>query len=397
MLTVFRQLVFFFSLLFFTTHLVIPGNADTPDIHIIANNLNSPRGVAVMSDGSLIVIEAGDGATSPGDGHGSGQITRLTDFNQDGDFNDEGERTTLFNDVVSYNSLNLFRTGHDEVFGLGDIAVLPDGRIFYTKDDPFAVRDHNTPDLYNGDTGIFILDAETGESETFINRSATLNALTFDQEHELFYTTESGFNRIASSTLSGEVEVVVELPTLSHDQQPVPAGIAIDPTTGDVLVALFSGFVYDYYETTITFMPGDARIMRYKPTTGELLDEITGLTTAIDLAVDPEGNIYVVELNTAWPPPFMPYKFDLHDPNALPDPGGYARFTGRVTKYPAGGGEPIILANGLDTPTNITYTDGAVYVSAGLGTPGRRILGPTGLTLIEGVIYQINLSYQNPF
>ena len=48
------------------------------------------------------------------------------------------------------------------------------------------------------------------------------------------------------------------------------------------------------------------------------------------------------------------------------------------------------LADGLDTPTNITLgPDGALYVSTGQGTPGRPIPGPDGPTKIVGEIVRI--------
>ncbi len=136
-------------------------------------------------------------------------------------------------------------------------------------------------------------------------------------------------------------------------------------------------------------MPEDARIVRVNPQTGEWRDEITGLTTAVDVTVDEMGNIYVVELATGWPAAVMPRDFPLYDPDAPPDSGGYPRFTGRVTMYPADGSHPIRLAEELDTPTNITYAEGALYVSAGQGTPRRPIMGPEGLTQITGELYRI--------
>ncbi len=48
-----------------------------------------------------------------------------------------------------------------------------------------------------------------------------------------------------------------------------------------------------------------------------------------------------------------------------------------------------MLATGLDAPTNITYHEGALYVSAGQGTPGRPIIGPQGPTRITGMLYRI--------
>jgi prepilin-type processing-associated H-X9-DG protein len=58
--------------------------------------------------------------------------------------------------------------------------------------------------------------------------------------------------------------------------------------------------------------------------------------------------------------------------------------------YPVDGGTPIILADGIDTPTNISYADGSVYVSSGLGTPERNVLTPMGILPIEGAIYRIS-------
>lgn len=85
----------------------------------------------------------------------------------------------------------------------------------------------------------------------------------------------------------------------------------------------------------------------------------------------------------------MPRDFDLFDPNSEADPGGYNRFAGSVTMYPADGSNPVPLASGLDSPTNITYAGGALYVSVGQGTPGRPIIGPNGETRIVGEIYRI--------
>jgi hypothetical protein len=49
-----------------------------------------------------------------------------------------------------------------------------------------------------------------------------------------------------------------------------------------------------------------------------------------------------------------------------------------------------VLAEGLDTPTNITIgPEGDLYVSTGQGTPGRPIPGPDGPTKIVGEIVRI--------
>jgi DNA-binding beta-propeller fold protein YncE len=366
-----------------------PAQAQAVTITRIASDLNNPRGVTVLPDGRLLVVEAGLGADEPGAAQGSGQISLFEDVNGDGTFDNPGERSPLLTGMPSYNSLKSILTGHDEVFGLAGIARLDDGRVFFTKDDPFAFPSRNRGEEgYYGDVGIFELLPDGGIS-ALVNRTATLNALVYDPGRARFYVTESGFNRIMSLTLDGEVEIVGEFGLLAHHQQAVPAGIALDTRSGHLLVALFSGFVHNYYGTSISFMPGDAKIVRLDPDSGVVSDAITGLTTAIDVAADLAGNIFVAELTTAWPTALMPYEFDLRDPSAPPDPGGYARYSGRVSLYPADGSPPVILADALDTPTNLTYHDGRLYVSAGLGTPGRAIHTPHGIRRIEGVLYLI--------
>ena len=352
--------------------LAIP-SLEAQDITItrIATDLNNPRGVAVMPNGNLLVVEAGTGDSELATDSGTGQVLLLIDVNDDGDFDDDLERTALVQDEPSYNSLDRFGTGHDEPFGLSDIVLMEDGRIFFNKDDPFFREEPRLDDAgYYGNTGVFVLDG--GTVTLFSDSLATLNALVYDPDREVFFVTESGFNQITQVDLAGEVEVLANLPALAHGQQPVPSGIALDPTTGDILIALFSGFLKDYHDMFLGFFPGDSKIVRLNPETQALTDEITGLTTAIDIAVDEMGNIFVVELTTVWPAPLMPRDFDLFDPNELPDPGGYVHNTGRVTMFPADGSEPMILADGLDNPTNITYHEGVLYVSTGLGTPGTH-------------------------
>ena len=354
-----------------------PTHAQGPTIQRIATGLQNPRGVAVMADGRLLVIEAGTGLASDDPSLRTGKLSVFEDMNGDGDYDDEGEITRILESLPSYNALTAFATRHDEVGGPGDIVLLDDGRIFYTQDDPFI------------EVAVIEVSPDWRSAHPLVIRGATLNAIVYDQSADSLYVAESGANYLIAVSLDGEVRVVTEFPVLAHDQQAVPAGLALDPRTGDLLVALFSGQIVDYFGTRLTFMPGDSKIVRVNPVTGEQRDEIGGLTTALDVAIDETGNIFVVELTTTWPAAPMPSFFRLYDPDAPPDAGGYARFTGRVTMYPTDGGNPVQLADGLDCPTNITYHEGVLYVSTGQGTPGRPIIGPDGLTRIVGEIYRI--------
>jgi hypothetical protein len=369
--------------------MMLPAQAQTVPMERIATDLLNPRGVLVMPDGRLLVAEAGTGFLTFEEEERTGRLSIFDDVNGDGDYDDEGEQTPLLTNLPSYNSLTRFRTGHDEVSGIVDLVMLEDGRLFYVKDDPAA--EITRMGEYRGDTGIFEYDWEDGTFTRLIKRPATTHSLVYDANNNVFWIAESGQNRLSSVTMEGEIGIHVDLPYLDSLQQPVPAGLAIDPLTGDILVSLFSGFI-DYHGGQLAYMPGDAKVLRYNPTTGDLTDEITGLTTAVDVTTDEAGNIYVAELTTVWSAELMPETFDLYDPDAPPDAGGYTRFSGRVTMFPANSDDPVVLANGLDLPTNLTYHDGFLYVSTGQGTPGRPIYAPDGLTRITGEIYRIDVS-----
>lgn len=357
---------------------------DVTQITRIASNLRNPRGVAVLSVGRLLVVEAGDGAEDPERG---GNIQLFEDRNGDGDYDDANERTMVVCCIAGYNGLTRFGTGQDEVGGLGDIILLDDGRVFYTQDDPVAgyIADGRS----HGIAVRGLTPAPEWQSYEVVVRNATMNAIVYDSNEDVLYIVESGLNRVSQVTLDGHVYAIADFPDLADGQQAVPAGLTRDPQNGDLLVALFSGQNRDYYGTVIAYMPEAAKIVRLNPYTSEWHDEITGLTTAVDVAIDEFGNIYVVELTQGWPAAVMPREFPLLEPDAPPDAGGYPRFEGRVTMFPADGRDPLVLVDGLDAPTNITYHEGTLYVSVGQGTPGRPIMGPEGRTRITGELLQI--------
>ena len=57
--------------------------------------------------------------------------------------------------------------------------------------------------------------------------------------------------------------------------------------------------------------------------------------------------------------------------------------------FPVNNSAPVILADGIDTPTNISYHDGSLYISSGLGTPNRPVTTPYGILPIEGTLYRM--------
>ncbi len=352
--------------------------AGTPEIEVILTGLENPRGLALGPNGELFVTEAGTGRHSADPSSGDGKLTRFVDINGDGDFNDEGEAERWFSHLPSYNALKVYGTGRDEVGGPVDLLLHRDGRIFLSVDD-------------GGFREMALHEISPAKS---VGRSLAgrnnMNGIIFNLSQDKIFAVESGFNTLVEIPLEGELREIVALPLLDSGQQAVPAGLTLDPQTGDVLVALFSGRVEDD-ETgeIIPFVDGESKIIRVDTKSGQLVDEITGLTTAVDVVMDEAGNIIVVEL-AATSTDLLPSSFDLFDPDLSVVHGGYLRFSGRVTLFPSKGGPPRVLATGLDAPTNVTLgPDGSLYISTGQGTPGRLIPGPDGPTMIIGEVIRI--------
>ncbi len=348
-----------------------------PEIEVVFTGLDNPRGIAFGSNGEIFVTEAGTGYNAVDPTKMTGKLTKFVDRNGDGDFKDEGETDRWFNHLPTYNALQFFKTGRDEVSGPGDILYHPDGRLFLSVD--------------GGLDRIALYEVSpAGRIGRNLATRANMNGIAFAPNKKSIYAVESTANRLIEVPLEGEFRDIVIFPPLPSNQQAVPAGLTVDPKTGEILVALFSGAAVDK-ETgeVIPFVAGDSKVVRVNPDTGQITDEITGLTTAIDVEMDEAGNSFVVEFTSTFADS-LPQLFDLFDPDAPPLHGGYLRYSGRVTLYPADGGPPHLLAEALDTPTNITIgPDGALYVSTGQGTPSRPIPGPTGPTRIVGQIIKI--------
>ncbi len=349
----------------------------TPTVEVILTNLENPRGIVVFETGDLLVAEAGTGLRSVDPTLWTGKLTRFSDLNGDGDFDDEAESQPWFSHFPSYNALSTYATGGDEVGGPVDVLSHRDGRVFLSVD--------GGPD----EIALHVISPERSVGRTLADR-ANMNGIAFDQDQSRLFAVESGTNTLIEISFQSEIREIVNFPVLNSGQQAVPAGLAVDPRTGEVLVALFSGRVIDD-ETgeTIPFVSGESKIVRVNPETGQVTDEITGLTTAVDVAIDLAGNLYVVEMASAYADN-LPRAYDLFDEGASPVHGGYLRYSGRLTLYPASGEPPRVIVEGLDAPTNITLgPEGAIYLSTGQGTPGRSIPGPNGPRQIVGEILRI--------
>ena len=344
---------------------------------MILTGLQNPRGVALDAEGGLLVAEAGLGDDPADVTQRSGRLTRFIDRNGDGDFDDPGETEPWFEHLASYNAMNVYATGRDEVSGPSDVTLHGDGRVFLSVDggfDEFALSEISPQ----------------GSMGRSLSARSNMTGIGLAPDERTIFATEGTLNQLIEVSLEGnDRRDVAAFSTLDSGQQAVPAGLTVDLRSGHVLVALFSGVAPADDGSFIPFVPGDAKVVRVDPRTGRVVDEIAGLTTAVDVAIDELGNVFVVEMATDHAELFADGA-DLYAPNAIPRHGGYLRFSGTVTMYPTDGEPPRILTEGLDAPTNITFgDDGALYVSTGQGTPGRSIPGPDGPTVIVGEVVRI--------
>lgn len=365
-------------LLLITACTALP-SARQPRLQLVLDGLQNPRGVAVGPAGELYVAEAGTGYDAVDPQQLTGKLTVFRDLNGNGRYDDPSEAERWFSHLPTYNALQFFASRRDEVNGPGDVLLHDDGRVFLSVDgglDKIA---------------LYEISPEGRLGRNLASRS-NMNSLAFNAQQTLIYAAASTANQLYEITLDGTIREVVTFPLLAHGQQAVPAGVAFDRRSGDVLVALFSGNARDPATGDyIPLVPGDAKVVRVDPATGAIQDEITGLTAAVDVAIDEEGNVYTVEMTSA-AADLLPKSFDLFDPDAPVVAGGYERFSGKITLYPADGSPPRVLADGLDMPTNITIGPAhELYISTGQGTPGRPIPGPQGPTHIVGQVWRLPL------
>jgi DNA-binding beta-propeller fold protein YncE len=355
-------------------------SSDTPDsvtVDVILTDLRNPRGVVLDSEGGILVAEAGLGDDARDVTDRTGRLTRFVDLDGNGFFGDPGEAEPWFEHLASYNAMNVYATGRDEVSGPSDVALHTDGQLYLTVDGGFE------------EFALFEISPDASIGRNLSSRS-NMTGIALSRDERSLFVTESTLNQLIEITLdTGARREITIFPALDSGQQAVPAGLALDPRDGKILVALFSGVAQAADGSYEPFVAGDAKVVRVDPSTGSVSDEVTGLTTAVDVSVDAHGNIYVVEMASDYAD-LLERGADLFDPDADPLHGGYVRYSGSVTMFPEDGSQPVVLVRGLDAPTNITLgSDGGLYVSTGQGTPGRPIPGPSGPEAIVGEVIHI--------
>ena len=304
-------------------------------VEVILTDLENPRGVGLDAQGGLMVAEAGYGEDAEAPILRTGRLTRFLDLDGDRSYGGEGEAERWLDNMFSFNSVNKYETGRDEVSGPTDVLVHEDGRVYLSLDGGI--------DQSGGHFVLFELD-RNGEVLREIPQHSNMTGIGFSPDGRSIYATQSTLNQLIEIDLeTGQGRQVAAFDDLHSGQQAVPAGLAVSPD-GGVLVALFSGVAKAEGEACrfvpevmcdgryLPLVPTDAKVVRVDPETGAVTDEVTGLTAAVDVAVDGGGNVFVVEMAADHAQLFH-QGVDLFAPNLPALHGGYIRFSGKVTMH----------------------------------------------------------------
>ncbi|MEE1925554.1 hypothetical protein V0R50_27525 [Pseudomonas sp. 148P] len=318
---------------------------------LIAEGLLNPRGVHLQDDGSLLLVEAGSGL--PGEPF-SGRISLLRpDLARPGAWL---PRETV---AQGYRSMNMqVRMLRDEIMGLSDIAQ-GDGRCLVSQTDYVE--------------GSRLLDLQYTPPEPVCHSQGNLNALCYHPSRRSWLAVKPDTNQLVEFRPGEGEQVLVELPDLERGQEAVPVTLVHEAATDAVLISLFSGELHgDPQRKGLDFADRAGQVIRVWPGSGKIECVIDGLQLPTGLALAPQGQLLVLELCESLQQPLTA------DWNGEPRHGGFTRFSGRLLRCDLHSGEVTVLAEGLDTPSNLCLVPGGVVVSEGMGLSGRPLPTPEG-------------------
>lgn len=322
----------------------------------VMNGLDNPRGLAFAPNGALYVTEAGRGGDgpcviNPGSGEErcygqSGAITRLWKGKQERVV--EGLDSHAMPDGSSAggpNGIAFQGTGGAYVtLGLGG------GPEFKAA---LGIQDGGTL-IHMASSGQWKIVADILQHEIDENPAGGAidsNPFRVLAEPGGRLVVDAGMNALLRVAANGAVETLAVFPPVANPTgfgppwiESVPTAVARGPD-GTLYVGELTGF---------PFVQGLASIYRVVP--GQAPVQLcTGFKAIIDLAMAPDGGLYVVENATGAfppPPPFVPY-------------------SGRLSRVNLNDCSLTTVLGGLNRPTAVAVgPDGAVYVTNNGVTPG---------------------------
>ncbi|NRA32057.1 MAG: hypothetical protein HRU17_01835 [Polyangiaceae bacterium] len=336
----------------------------------VASGLVNPRGLYETEAGVLLVSQAGTGNPNA---PFTGSLSEFRDRNHDGDFDDPGERTVLLGRQFSTNILDIVH--RDEVFGMAGIAG--GGAKMVVTHAPF-----------DGASSLFLLRDKQVSKWSEIE--GTLNDIVFSAQRSEWFAVSSSSDEIIRINDAGHASQLLKLPKLADGQDAVPAYIDLNPQSGKLLISVFGGSpVGESAGDGTELVPSSGSIIEMDPQSFKWRPLLVGLTAPTDLAVSADGTIYALELCDS----FLDPTPDRKSFSRGVSHGGFRRHSGRLLRIEAKRHSVTVLATGLDTPSNLLLSGNQLWISQGMGTPGRRIPNATGIgsETLSGFIERITL------
>jgi hypothetical protein len=326
----------------------------TPEwAEVVATGLANPRGMAFGSDRALYVAESGIGGGGPcrigPEGNEecfgeSGGVTRIADGGQErvldglASFAAEGGMNASGPNDVSLVGDTLYVligfagdpvTRVDAGAGEGQF-----GRLFRTEGDGIApvvdvaaYETANNPDTMALDSNPFTLEMQPDGTGAIV---------------------DAGMNTLLSVDASGQLSTLSVFPNETATapdgseipMNPVPTGLATAPD-GSYYVGQLTGF---------PFPPGGAKVFGVAGGGSEPLIAYEGFTNIIDVALAPDGSLYVLEFSRGG--------------MLSIDPANPATLEGQLTRIAPDGTREVVANEGLVAPTGLAIAaDGSPHVA----------------------------------